>query len=115
MRIVKILFICFSLAFANVGYAYNFDTDCPMQQQVEPSHVQHISMDDCCNDVDFARATGEVCKSGQSCGFSASPLVVLSSSPSWNTASLSKRSELALIELVPDSSPSDLWRPPTFS
>jgi hypothetical protein len=115
MRIVKILFLCFSLAFASVGYAYNFDTDCPMQQQVETSNVEHTNMDDCCNDVDFARATGEVCKSGQSCGFSASPLVVISSSPSWNTAPLSKSSEPASIELVPDSSPSDLWRPPTFN
>lgn len=115
MRIVSLLFLCISLALANVSYAHNFDTSCPMEQQGTSFVVEHGNMKDCCNDIELTATMGKTCKSEQSCSFSISPLVILSSVPSWNLVSSQRSSVLAFFDLVSDPSPTELWRPPTVS
>lgn len=54
MRIVSLLLLCFSLAFANVSYAQNHEKNCPMEQDGSMSNMDHANMPDCCNDAETA-------------------------------------------------------------
>lgn len=113
MRIVSLLLLCFSLAFANVGYAQNHEKNCPMEQGGSMNNMDHADMPDCCNDAATAAKTGKSCKADQDC--SISNVVILFSVPSWNFVSTDRRLARANIAFVPTLAPTDLWRPPTLS
>ena len=105
MRIVSLLLLCFSLAFANVSYAQNHEKNCPMEQDGSMSNMDHANMPDCCNDAETA--------ADQNC--SISNVVILFSVPSWNSVSTDRRLARASIPFVPTLAPTGLWRPPTLS
>ena len=113
MRIVHLLLLCLSLAFANGSYAQNHEENCPMQQDGSMATMNHADMPDCCNDAATAAKTGEFCKAEQDC--SISNVVLLFSVPSWNFVSTDRRLVRAGIPFVPTLAPADLWRPPTLS
>jgi hypothetical protein len=113
MRIVSLLLLCFSLAFANVSYAQNHEKNCPIEQDGSMSNMDHANMPDCCNDAETAAKTGKSCKADQDC--SISNVVILFSVPSWNFVSTDRRLARASIPFVPTLAPTDLWRPPTLS
>lgn len=113
MRIVSLLLLCFSLAFANVSYAQNHEKNCPIEQDGSMSNMDHANMPDCCNDAETAAKTGKSCKADQDC--SISNVVILFSVPSWNFVSTDRRLARASIPFVPTLAPNDLWRPPTLS
>ena len=104
MRIVSLLLLCFSLAFANVSYAQNHEKNCPMEQDGSMSNMVHANMPDCCNDAETAAKTGKTCN-----------VVLFFSVPSWNFVSTDRRLVRAGIPFVPILAPADLWRPPTLS
>jgi len=115
MRIVNLLFLCFSLAFVNVSYAHNFVKDCPMEQG---SHSDSMQMTlaisaDCCNDAATAAMTGEHCNPAQSCH--ASPTVLIFSVPSLSFTATDRDTEPSVTVAVPHLLPATLWRPPTLS
>lgn len=70
MRIVSLLLLCFSLAFANVSYAQNHEKNCPIEQDGSMSNMDHANMPDCCNDAETAAKTGKSCKADQDCSIS---------------------------------------------
>ena len=113
MRIVSLLLLCFSLAFANVSYAQSHEMNCPMEQGDSMSNMDHADMPDCCNDAATAAKTGESCKADQDC--SISNIVMFFSVPSWNFVSTDRLLARASITFVPTLAPTDLWRPPTLS
>lgn len=114
MRVVTLLFLCLSLALVNVGYAHSYNTSCPMENNGGGmGDMEHNISADCCNDAETAAKTGELCKADQNC--SVSPLVIFSSAPTYSHISTIRNTALNIIPRVPDSSPSDLWRPPTLS
>ena len=113
MRIVSLLLLCFSLAFANVSYAQNHEKNCPMEQDGSMSNMDHANMPDCCNDAETAAKSGESCKAEQGC--SIPNLIIFPSIPSWNFVSAGMSSTLTNIPFEPNLAPNDLWRPPTLS
>lgn len=113
MRVLNLLFICFTLAFANVSYAHSYEKNCPMEQDGSMATMDHADTPDCCNDAATAAKTGESCKADQDC--SISNVVLFFSVPSWNHVSTDRLLAQATIPFVPTFTPTDLWRPPTLS
>ena len=113
MRIVSLILLCFSLAFANVSYAQNHEKSCPMEQDGSMSTMNHAEMPVCCNDAETAAKTGKACKAEQNC--SISNVVILFSVPTWNFVSTDRRLARTPIQSLPNLAPTDLWRPPTLS
>lgn len=115
MRIVTLLFLCFSLAFVNVSYAQSYDKSCPMQHDsaMETMQMDPAMIADCCHDAGTTSITGKLCKTEQGC--SVSTLVLFFPVPSLNFFTTDHNTPPVLSVSVPDSSPADLWRPPTLS
>lgn len=114
MRVIRFLFLCFTIAFANVGYAHDYEAHCPMEQAAHMDGMDHsIAGADCCNDAETAAKTGNPCKTYKNC--SVSTLVIFSSSPSLKHFSIKVGSTLTGIPSLPASIPFSVWRPPTIS
>lgn len=113
MRILSLILLCFSLAFANVSYAQSHNVDCPMAQGISMATMDYADMPDCCNDAETAAKSGESCKAEQGC--SIPNLIIFPSIPSWNFVSAGMSSTLTNIPFEPNLAPNDLWRPPTLS
>jgi len=113
MRILSLLLLCFSLAFANVSYAHSLNLDCPMEKGTSMGTIDHATLSGCCNDAATAAKTGDACKANQVC--STPNLIIFPSIPSLDFVSTDMSLTLRSIPFVLSLAPTTPWRPPTLS
>ncbi|KKN38725.1 hypothetical protein LCGC14_0750560 [marine sediment metagenome] len=110
MRTISLIFLCITVAFANVSYAHAYNPPCPMKQSAYMN-----GMDDCCNDAETAKTTGNPCKTNQNCSAYSPVVVVFFSSSSLRHIPTDESASLRSFFPLPSSIPVSVWRPPTIS
>jgi hypothetical protein len=117
MRLFLALLLCLAIPLQGWAAGASVQTPCPMEAAMAlPDGLTGIDGDmpqgDCCNDVDTARLTGQLCKAGQECpaptGWVAPPAIAMAQA-------LPLSDLLAPVPLVPPrGAPASIWRPPSL-
>ncbi len=117
MRLFFVLLLCLTLPLQGWGGGVRQQTPCPMEaamaMQADSADVAlELAMDDCCNDAETFKQTGQLCKNGQECqapaGFLAPPVLPVAQPLPVSDLQVTVSTD------PPQSSPANIWRPPSL-
>lgn len=123
MRLFLALLLCLALPLQGWAAGVSVQTPCPMEAEMalhdsvadtdtDTDIDSNMPRGDCCNDMDAARLTGKLCKTGQECpaptGWVAHPVISMAQA-------LPLGDLLAPVSQVPPrGTPASIWRPPSL-
>lgn len=121
MRLFLALLLCLALPLQGWAAGVSVQTPCPMEAEMalhdsvadtDTDTDSNMPRGDCCNDMDAARLTGKLCKTGQECpaptGWVAHPVISMAQA-------LPLGDLLAPVSQVPPrGTPASIWRPPSL-